>query len=138
MALGTGQQQKKNQACEQNATYSQESYFNLVSHKAARLTVLTWGRLVWKRKSALNASGSEATPRNFKKPLTLPLSSTELALRKRGEGENSVGPCYPGWRSFLTYPGLVSETRFGVFKMARRGAGWWAKVEGIVKGEAKG
>ncbi len=35
--------------------------------------------------------------------------------------------------SFLATAGLICETRLGVFKMARRGREWWAKVEGIVR-----
>jgi hypothetical protein len=40
--------------------------------------------------------------------------------------------------SFLATAGLICETRFGVFKMVRRGREWWAKVEGVVKEKAKG
>jgi hypothetical protein len=44
-------------------------------------------------------------------------SSPYPLLRGEGEGKITGGRVNPGWRSFLTYPGLVSETRFGVFRL---------------------
>jgi hypothetical protein len=84
-------------------------------------------------------------------PSTPYLSGPKLVLPKRGEGEIPGGRvCVPNaatiwipqftkplrgtWSqgsSFLATAGLICETRFGVFKMARRGHEWWAKVEGL-------
>ena len=71
---------------------------------------------------------------------------TGFQFAGEGEGKKSRRRVNPGWHSCLICPGLVCETRFGVFKMAgdkKPGCGA-EKVEGVVNifdfgfGERKG
>jgi len=60
------------------------------------------------------ASGS---PTNFRKNRASSPPSPSPPKRRRGGFIFRAR--YPGWRSFLAYPGLLSETPGGVLEMAR-------------------